>query len=169
MIFYKANEFQFPRSRDCLTYVAAITPSRRNAIRSITLSLGAHYNRSDAKKGKPGDRLRAIAKLCPNLRVLRYDRFFYRSDSLTDWLTMLAETMEPVVASLPLLKEVHIRGSNDGYTWLTCNMTLEKIWLDLFKSTPQGSVSIRDRGELLERRLFSLWDKIVGNEAVSMA
>ncbi|KKO97772.1 hypothetical protein THAR02_10119 [Trichoderma harzianum] len=154
MIFYKFNEFQFPRSRDCLTYVAAITPSRRNAIQHITLKMNP-YNRSSAKKGKPGDRLRAIAKLCPNLRVLRYEKFLYRSDSLTNWLTLLAETMEPVVASLPLLKEVYIRGTYDVYTWLNCHMTLENIRLDLSKSTPQGPIQIRDSGE---QGLMAVWE-----------
>ncbi|PKK43124.1 hypothetical protein CI102_12194 [Trichoderma harzianum] len=155
MLFYKFNEFQFPRSRDCLTYVAAITPSRRNAIQHITLTLPTPYNRNGVKKGKPGNRLRAIAKLCPNLRVLRHEKFFYRSDSLTNWLTLLAETMEPIVASLPLLKEVHIRGSNDGHTWLTCRMTLQKIDLILSRSTAQGPVHIRDSGEQV---LTAVWE-----------
>ncbi|KAL6694653.1 hypothetical protein J3F84DRAFT_400333 [Trichoderma pleuroticola] len=128
MIFYKFNEFQFPRSRDCLTYVAAITPSRRNAIRNITLALYPnYYNPSGIKKEKPGDRLRAIAKLCPNLRVLRHEKFLYRSDSLTNWAILLAETLEPLVAALPLLKEVYIRGSNGGYTQLECDMTLQNV------------------------------------------
>ncbi|KAJ4858387.1 hypothetical protein T069G_06654 [Trichoderma breve] len=39
MVFYKFNEFQFPRSRDCLAYVTAITQSRSRAIRSITIAL----------------------------------------------------------------------------------------------------------------------------------
>ncbi|KAL7913373.1 hypothetical protein GGI35DRAFT_490032 [Trichoderma velutinum] len=128
MIFYKFNEFQFPRSRDCLTYVTAITPSRRRAIRNITLTLGAMlYNPSGVKNGWPGDRLRAIVQCCPNLRVLRHEKFFYRADSLTDWATVLAKTLEPIVATLPLLKEVYICGGNGGYTQVECHMTLPGI------------------------------------------
>ncbi|KAF3072834.1 hypothetical protein CFAM422_004723 [Trichoderma lentiforme] len=128
MIFYRFNEFQFSRSRECLTYIAAITPSRRNAIQSITLTLDSNqYTPSGVKNGWPGVRLPAIAKLCPNLRVFRHEKFFYRSRTLSDWAISLAQNLEPIVASLPLLTEVHIRGGNGGYTALECHMTLQNV------------------------------------------
>ncbi|UKZ81264.1 hypothetical protein TrVFT333_009036 [Trichoderma virens FT-333] len=85
LVFYKYNVFQFPRTRDCLTYVAAITPSRRKAIRNLTIASDPmpYYPESVANR-EPGDRLRAIAMLCPNLRVLRHEKFFYRAETLTD-------------------------------------------------------------------------------------
>ncbi|KAL5083704.1 hypothetical protein Trisim1_000973 [Trichoderma cf. simile WF8] len=87
-------------------------------------------------KGKPGDRLRAIAKLCPNLRVLRHEKLFYRSDdSLSYWAMSLARTLKPIVASLPLLKEVYICGGNGGCTQLECHMTLQNLSFTLKPAT----------------------------------
>ncbi|UKZ55494.1 hypothetical protein TrVGV298_009318 [Trichoderma virens] len=93
LIFYKYNVFQFPRTRDCLTYVAAITPSRRKAIRNLTIASDPmpYYPESVANR-EPGDRLRAIAMLCPNLRVLRHEKFFYRAENLTDLAANEART-----------------------------------------------------------------------------
>ncbi|KAL7798616.1 hypothetical protein V8C43DRAFT_328552 [Trichoderma afarasin] len=162
MIFYKFNEFQFPRSRDCLTYIAAITPSRRNAIQNITLKMDpGHYNSSSVRKGKPGDRLRTIAKLCPNLRVLRHEKYFYRAeDGLDYWAMWLAQTLEPIVASLPLLKEVYIRGGNGGCTELECHMTLQNV---TFTLKPVTAISGRipeyaKLGGRGERLLTAVWE-----------
>ncbi|KAL7934460.1 hypothetical protein V8C35DRAFT_279631 [Trichoderma chlorosporum] len=112
LTFYKFNVFQFHRTRDCLTYVAAITPSRREAIRNITITTDPiPYWHDGVKNEEPSDRLYAIAMLCPNLRVLRHEKFFYRAESLADLALLLCDVLEPIVdiGVLPSLKEVHIR------------------------------------------------------------
>ncbi|KAL6800613.1 hypothetical protein GGI42DRAFT_360924 [Trichoderma sp. SZMC 28013] len=163
MVFYKFNEFQFPRSRDCLTYVAAITPSRRNAIRNITLTVEPKaYSPYSTKKKKPGNRLRAIAKLCPNLRVLKHDKFFYCADSLTDWAILVAETLVPIVATLPLLQEVYIRGGVGTRALVECHMTTQSISFTWQTSTASSnydwltqSTKFSGRGEKV---LTTVWE-----------
>ncbi|KAL7962698.1 hypothetical protein V8C34DRAFT_324467 [Trichoderma compactum] len=165
MVFYMFNEFRFPRSRDCLAYVAAITPSRRNAIRNITISGQLVYDGYGVRKKKPGDRLRTIAKLCPNLRVLRHEKFFYRADSLTNWATLLSETLKPIVAALPLLDEIHIRGGirREDTLW-ECHMTLQSISFaskTSFSTLPYWTArctKCNEPGENGEKLLKAVWE-----------
>ncbi|KAK4074352.1 hypothetical protein Trihar35433_3826 [Trichoderma harzianum] len=173
MVFYMYNEFEFPRSRDCLAYVAAITPSRRNAIRNITIDSHLGYSYFNVRKKKPGDRLRTIAKLCPNLRVLRHEKFFYRVDSFTNWATMLSETLKPIVAALPLLNEVYIRGGvgREDTKW-KCHMTLQSVSFATkmsFSTLPYWSTQhtkFSDPGENGEKLLTALWEMLFKKRTV---
>ncbi|KAH0495750.1 hypothetical protein TgHK011_009281 [Trichoderma gracile] len=160
LLFYKLNKFQFPGSRECLTYVASITPSRRQAIRNITISSSpVAYNPVAVKGNKPSERLLAIASLCPGLQVFQNDNFFFKADSLTQWAVMLARHLEAFVCQLPLLKEVSFRGGKGGRALVFGSMaeSAEFHWetLDQFPyNWKRQSVSFSIHGE---EALTTVW------------
>ncbi|PTB61587.1 hypothetical protein BBK36DRAFT_1131374 [Trichoderma citrinoviride] len=161
MLFYKLNRFQFRGSRDCLTYVASITPSRRQAIRSITISMHPMPYKLDGAKGKkPSERLLAIASLCPGLQVFKNHNLFFQADSLTDWASVLSRFLEAFVSQLPLLKEISFRGGKGGRAVVSGSLaeSPEFYWetLDQFAhSWRRESVSFSIRGE---EALTAVWN-----------
>ncbi|OTA03778.1 hypothetical protein A9Z42_0042560 [Trichoderma parareesei] len=162
LLFYKLNKFQFPGSRECLTYVASITPSRRQAIRNITISSSpVAYEPRGVKARKPSERLLAIASLCPGLQVFKNDNLFFQADSMTQWAVMLARFLEAFVSQLPQLKEVSFRGGKGDRALVFGSMaeSAEYYWetLDQFAySWKRQSVSFSIPGEEALTRVWKL-------------
>ncbi|KAL7786745.1 hypothetical protein V8C37DRAFT_419391 [Trichoderma ceciliae] len=128
LIISQFNVFQFRTSFDCLTYIAAITPSRRKAIRNITISLDpSPYDPKGVKSRSPGDHLLAVASLCPNLRVLRHEKFFYKADDLSGWADILTKFLTSIMAELLSLREIYIRGGRGESVQVECHMTRRNI------------------------------------------
>ncbi|KAL6871913.1 hypothetical protein J3F83DRAFT_760323 [Trichoderma novae-zelandiae] len=161
LLFYKLNHFQFRRSRDCLTYVASITPSRRQAIRNITISMSPVLYHPDLVKGKkPSERLLAIASLCPGLQVFRNYNLFFQADSLTHWAVMLSQFLEAFISQLPLLKEISFCGGKGGRALVFGSMaeSADFYWetLDQFAyNWKREGVSFSKRGE---GALSAVWE-----------
>ncbi|TFB00605.1 hypothetical protein CCMA1212_007279 [Trichoderma ghanense] len=163
LLFYKHNHFRFRGSRDCLTYVASITPSRRQAIRHIIISMDPDpFLPGSVKDEKPSERLLAIASLCPGLQSFRNSNFFFGAESLTHWAIILSRFLENFVSQLPLLKDLAFGGGNGGRTLVFGFMarslnfyweTLDENMIDWKRE--RGSFSIRG-----EEALTAVWKQL---------
>ncbi|KAL6877957.1 hypothetical protein HDV57DRAFT_118658 [Trichoderma longibrachiatum] len=163
LLFYKLNQFRFRGSRDCLTYVASITPSRRQAIRNIIITMDPDpYVPSAPTDIKPSKRVLAIASLCPGLQQFRHFNFFFHADSLTLWAITLSRFLETLVSQLPLLKSLGFGGGNGGPTQVSgfIGRSLYFYWETLDEDTTYWK---RERGSFSkpgEAAFTAVWKQL---------
>ncbi|KAK5988928.1 hypothetical protein PT974_10425 [Cladobotryum mycophilum] len=135
LTFYKFNNFSFGSPFDLVSYILAITPKKRRAIRYIGL-LNPEPIYHIPWSFNPIESLRTLT-LCRNLRTIRYRYLIHpaRQPMTNPLVNPLFESLENIARVCPLLRSFTVSAGNQSSNWFKL-----KIDRESWSLTPPGPI-----------------------------